>query len=121
MTLLSILFSFNLNRQKKISYGKLYVPLIRVKSLGNLYIEDQIIEEAFSVEPDVEIEYCRLKTQCCLTTLQIVFGFSVTLLNIRSPSKHILDLFIRNVSIILLTELKFYIIRSQICKISART
>ena len=45
---------------------------------------------------------------CCLTTSQIAVGFSVALLNIRSLSKHILDIasdpFIRSVNIILLTE-----------------
>ena len=107
-TLQGIVVSFNLNRQKTFSYGKLYVALSRVKSLGNLYIEGQVTKETFSVDPDVEIEYCRLKSQCCLTTSKITVGFSVELLNIRSSSKHILDIvsapFIRNVNIILLTE-----------------
>ena len=46
--------------------------------------------------------------QCCLTTSQIVVGFLVAVLSIRSLSKHIIDIagdpFIRNVNIILLTE-----------------
>ena len=79
-----------------------------MKSLRNFYIEDQVSKEAFSVDPDAEIEYCRLKTQCCLTTSQTSGEFSVALLNTRSLRKHILDIssdpFIRNVNIILLTE-----------------
>ena len=79
-----------------------------MKSLGNLYIEGQVTKEAFSVDSKDEIEYCRLKTECCLTTAQIAIEFSIALLNIRSLSKHILDIagdpFIRNVNIILLTE-----------------
>ena len=79
-----------------------------MKSLRNFYIEDQVSKEAFSVDPDAEKEYCRLKTQCCLTTSQTSGEFSVALLNTRSLRKHILDIssdpFIRNVNIILLTE-----------------
>ena len=79
-----------------------------MKSLGNLYIKGQVTKGAFSIDPDVEIEYCRLKTQCCLTTSQIAIGFSVALLNIESLSKHILDIasdpFIRNINVIILTE-----------------
>ena len=54
-----------------------------MKSLGNLYIEGQVTKEAFSVDPDVEIEHCTLKTQCSLTASQFAVGFSVALLNIR--------------------------------------
>ena len=104
--LTSVVVFFNLNRQKKFSYEQLHVALSRVKSLGNLYI--QVIKKNLGVDPDVETEYCRLKTQCCLTKSQIATGFSVPLLNIRSLSKRILDIasdpFIRNVNIILLTE-----------------
>ena len=79
-----------------------------MKSLENLYIKGQVTKGAFSIDPDVEIEYCRLKTQCCLTTSQIAVGFSVALLNIESLSKHILDIasdpFIRNINVIILTE-----------------
>ena len=82
-TLPNIAVSFNLNRQKKFSYGQLYVAFSRVKSLGNLYIEGQVTKEAFSVDPDVEIEHCTLKTQCSLTASQFAVGFSVALLNIR--------------------------------------
>ena len=74
--------------------------------MENLYIEGDVTKEAFSVDPDVEVEYCRLKTQCFLTS-QIPVGFSIALLNIRSLSKHIADIandpFIQN-SNILLTE-----------------
>ena len=83
MTLPIIVVSFNLNRQKKFSYGQLYVALNRVKSLGNLYIEGQVTKEAFSVDPDGEIDNCTLKTKCCLTTTQTAVGFSVAFLNIR--------------------------------------
>ena len=106
LTLPSIVVSFNLNRQKKFSYGQLCVALSRVKSLGNLYIEGQVTKKAFRLDPDVEIEYCRLKTQCCLSTSQIAVRFSVELLNIKSLSKHIIDIasdpLIRNVNIVLL-------------------
>ena len=78
-----------------------------MKSLENLYIEGDVTKEAFSVDPDVEVEYCRLKTQCFLTS-QIPVGFSIALLNIRSLSKHIVDIatdpLIQTSNIILLTE-----------------
>ena len=108
LTLTSTVASFNLNRQKNFSYGQLYVALSRVKSLRNLYIEGQVTKEAFSVDPDVKIEYCRLKAQRCSTASQTAIEFSVALLNTRPMSKHILDIatdpFIQNVNIILLTE-----------------
>ena len=111
LTLPSIVVSFNLNRQKKFNYGQLYVALNRVKSLRNLYIEGQVTKEVITVDPNVEVEYCRLKTQCCLTKSQISIGFPVELLNIRSLSKHILDNsidpFILNVNILLLTKVLY--------------
>ena len=33
----------------------------KTKWLGNFYIEGQVSKEAFGVDPDVEIEYCRLR------------------------------------------------------------
>ena len=45
---------FNLNRHKKYSYGQFYVALSRVKPLGNLYAESQVIKEEFTVDKDVE-------------------------------------------------------------------
>lgn len=58
LTLPSIVVSFSSNTETSFSYGQLYVALSGVKSLGNLYIEGQVKKEAFSVDPDVEIEYC---------------------------------------------------------------
>ena len=107
LTLSSIRVPFNLNRQKKFSYGQYYVALSRRKLLGNLYIESQLTKVAFSVEPYVEIGHCRPKTQCYLTTSQIAVGFSVARFNIGSLSKYILDIagnpFFRNFNIILFT------------------
>ena len=75
--------------------------------MKNLYIEGDETKETFIVDPDVEVEYCRLKTQYFLTS-QIPVGFLVALLNIRSFSKHIVDIvtdpFIQNSNIIYLTE-----------------
>ena len=82
LTLPSTVVFFNLNRQRKFSYGQLFVALSRVKSLENLYIDGDVTKEVFSVDPDVEVEYCRLKIQCFLTS-QIPVGFSIALLNIR--------------------------------------
>ena len=107
-TLPSTAVSPNLSRQKKFSSGQPYVASSRVKSLENLYIEGQVAKETFSPDADVEIEYCKLKTQFCLKPSQLAVEFSVALFNITSLSKHILDiasdLFIRNVNVILLTE-----------------
>ena len=108
LTLPSIVASFNLNREKKFSYGQLYVVLKRMKSLGNLCIKGQATKKAFILHPDVRIEYCWLKTQCCVTTWQIAVGLSIALLNMWSlltPIRNIAsDSFIRNVNIIFLTE-----------------
>ena len=54
-----------------------------MESLGNLYIEGQVTKVGFNVEPDFEVQCCRLKTQYCLTTSQIAVGFLVEFLNIR--------------------------------------
>ena len=90
-----------------IKNGQLYAALSGVKSLRNLYIEGQATIETFSLEPDVSIKYCRLKTQYCLKTSQIAVGFSVALLNISSLFKHILDIageINMNINITLLAE-----------------
>ena len=68
LTLPSIVSSLNLDREKKFSYGQLYVALKRMKLLRNLCIKGQVTKEALSLDPDGGIEYCRLKTQFCLTT-----------------------------------------------------
>ena len=52
-------------KKKNFSYEQLYVALSIVKALEKLHIECQVTKEAFSEEKDVE--YCRLKQQCCLT------------------------------------------------------
>ena len=79
-----------------------------MKSLENLYIEGDVTKETSSVDANVEVEYCRLKTERFLTS-QIPAEFSIALLNIRSFSKHIVDTatdpFIQNSNIILLIEI----------------
>ena len=76
-----------------------------MKSLENLLIEGDVTKETSSVDANVEVEYCRLKTERFLTS-QI--PDTIALLNIRSFSKHIVDTatdpFIQNSNIILLTE-----------------
>ena len=112
LTLPSIVSSLNLDREKKFSYGQLYVALKRMKLLRNLCIKGQVTKEALSLDPDGGIEYCRLKTQCCLTTWQIAVGISIALLNMWSLLTHIRniasDSFIWNVSIIFLTETQVF-------------
>ena len=58
LTLPSNVVSFSSNIQTSFSYGQFYVALSGVKTLVNLYIKGQVKKEAFSVDPDVEIEYC---------------------------------------------------------------
>ena len=55
MTLPSIVESFNLYREKKFSYGQLYVALKGMKSLENLCIKGQATKEAFSLDPVLEL------------------------------------------------------------------
>ena len=55
LTLPSIVASFNLYREKKFSYGQLYVALKRMKSLENLCIKGQATKEAFSLDPVLEL------------------------------------------------------------------
>ena len=66
------------------------------------------MKEAFSVAPEVETEYSRLKSECILNTSNLTTVFSVALLNIRSLSKHLIDMAadpsIKNSNLILLTE-----------------
>ena len=66
LALPSIVVIFSFNRWKKFRYGQLYEALTRVKSLENLYIEGQVTKQACSV--DLDVESCKLETQCCLTT-----------------------------------------------------
>ena len=62
LTLSTVVFSFELYKQKQFNYGQVYVALSRVKSLEQLYIIGEIDPKHIRADPRVHKEYERLRS-----------------------------------------------------------
>lgn len=111
LTLPNVVVSFKLLKQKTFNFGQIYVALSRVKKLAHIHIEGIPTLEACRADPKVSEEYTRLKTESALSIDKIqplADTFQFALLNIRSLSKHALDLShdirLTNADVVCLTE-----------------
>ena len=61
LTLSTVVFSFELYKQKQFNYGQMYVALSRVKSLKKLYFIVEVDPKHIRADPRVHKEYERLR------------------------------------------------------------
>ena len=100
LTLSTVVFSFELYKQKQFNYGQVYIALSRVKSFERLYIIGEIDPKHIRADPRVHKEYERLRSrdlQACIPDIMTSCAaasdsISFTLLNVRSLRKHCTDL-----------------------------
>ena len=98
LTVDKLVVSFQLNRQKSFGYGQIYVALSRVTSLSGLYIIGDLDPKHIKADDRVKKEYERLNSagevnaQVKDTLPGDESNYVITLLNIRSLSKHFIDL-----------------------------
>ena len=99
LTVDKLVVSFTLLNQKSFSYGQLYVALSHVTKLSGLFITGKINMLQIKVDRRITEEYERLRADsdsCTIAMRNAVHqndsNFVISLLNIRSLSKHHLDL-----------------------------
>ena len=99
LTLSEIVVSFELHRQNHFNYGQIYVALSRATSLQGLHVIGQIENKHVRANPKVHAEYERMRQQDNntysnnSTTMNAdLQNIQVCLLNIRSLSKHNIDI-----------------------------
>ena len=96
LSLAKIVVIFQLLKQRQFNYGQIYVALSRVTTLEGLHILGPFTEDSIRANPFALVEYSRMRTESILSeefaedTHQE--SLIVTLLNVRSLNKHIIDL-----------------------------
>ena len=63
LTLPTVMFSFELYKQKQFNYGQVYVAMGRIKSLEQLHIIGEIDPKHIRADPRVHKEYKRLRSR----------------------------------------------------------
>ena len=92
----NIVESFDLQLQRNFNYGQIYVALSRVTSLEGLYITGSVSAASMKANPQAMEAYNRMRLESALIVDEVKEPNSnvlvIVLLNIRSLSKHVLDL-----------------------------
>lgn len=112
LSLPQAVISFTLHKQKYFNPGQMYVALSRVTCLEGLHLTGEFNSKAIKVNKAADDEYTRLKIESPLKILKSLSmnkkSLTVVLSNIRSFSKHAVDLFSDSVicdsDVICLTE-----------------
>lgn len=119
LTLQNIVIGFNLFKQKSFNYGQIYVALSRATTLLGIFIIGTIDSKHIKADPRVHEEYKRLRATAKANITQLhqnltteISGSNpsvyLTLLNVRSLSKHSIDVkhnpTVFNLDVLLLTE-----------------
>ena len=88
--------SFKLNRQKAFNQGQMYVALIRLTRIANMYLVGEYSQSAIRVNVAAKLEYERLRNDCTLSPLRQTSvsksSLTLTLLNVHSLRKHVSDI-----------------------------
>lgn len=99
LTMDSIVISFHLNKQRSFNYGQIYVAISCAKTLQGIYTLGKIEHKDVRANPKVHEEYERLRNVAAITMRDQQINQSesptllvVSLLNIRSLSKHSIDI-----------------------------
>lgn len=91
-----ILVCFDLHRQDHFNYGQIYVALSKARSLQGLHVIGQLENKHIRPNPKVHTEYNRLRQQAdtpsSSPTISDTQNLQVRLLNIRSLTKHSIDI-----------------------------
>ena len=87
LSLIQIVVSFQLLKQRQINYGQIYVALSRLTTLEGMYIIGTFTEDSIRANPFALVEYSRMRTESILSeeTVEDTHQESliVTLLNVR--------------------------------------
>ena len=98
LTVDEIVVCFDLYKQTHFNYGQVYVALSRARSIQGLYIIGQLENKHIRANPKVHAEYERLRKQTEASSFftssvsNLHQNLTVCLLNIRSLSKHCIDI-----------------------------
>ena len=89
--------SFDLLKQRSFSYGQMCVALSRVTSLNGLYVTGEYESSAIKAGPRAIHEYERMREESVITPnadfrMLADNSLTITLLNIRSFPKHVVDI-----------------------------
>ena len=113
LTLDQAVISFDLRKQRSFNPGQMYVAMSRVKTIEGLFFTGEFKKNAFTCNHKVDEEYCRLRMKdnqvCAIKDFMLSEGcLNVCLLNIRSLSRHAIDIqedyFLKNNDLLCLTE-----------------
>ena len=112
LSITSAVISFELLRQWQFNVGQMYVALSRVTTINGLFLIGEYSHKAIKVNKNANTEYERLRNENAFKPIADVEmklnSVTITLLNIRSFSKHAIDIAadkqLCNSDIIFLTE-----------------
>ena len=96
LSLRKIMVSFQLLKQRSFNYGQIYVALSRVTTLEGMNVLGSLLVKAIRTDPCALEEYNRMRSESSLQVSKIEHlqsnSLTISLLNIRSLSNHLVDL-----------------------------